>query len=58
MYIRSNNGANIDPCGTPQLFSLSSELKRLSDKLGSVFKIREKLIIGLTSCLNFCVRIV
>ena len=29
MYIRNNNGPNIDPWGTPQLISLSSELKPL-----------------------------
>ena len=30
------NAPNIDPWGTPQLTSLSSELKLLSDKLCSV----------------------
>ena len=29
MYIRNSNGPNIDPWGTPQLISLSSELKPL-----------------------------
>ena len=29
MYIRNNNGPNIDPWGTPQLISLRSELKPL-----------------------------
>ena len=29
MYIRNNNDPSIDPWGTPQLISLSSELKPL-----------------------------
>ena len=54
------NAPNIDPWGTPQLTSLSSELKLLSDKLCSVFKIRRKSIICLTSntiVFNFWIRI-
>ena len=49
MYIRNNDAPNADPWGTPQLTSLSSELKLLSDKLCSVFKIGRKSIICLTS---------
>ena len=29
MYIINNNDPNVDPCGIPQLTSLSSELKPL-----------------------------
>ena len=50
MYIRNNNGPNIDPWGTPQLISLSSELKPLiGGKWCSVFAIRGKTIICFTS---------
>ena len=47
MHIRNNNGPNIDPWGTPQLISLSSELKPL--KVTNYVKIRGKPIICLTS---------
>ena len=30
MYIRMNNGPNVDPLGTPQLVCLRSELKPLT----------------------------
>ena len=48
MRISNNNGTNIDPLGTPELFSLNSDAIN-SDKLCSVYKIRGKPIICFTS---------